>query len=72
MNVFGGTGSVAGTDTIHATTIWFAPSADYFLFDRISIGAVIELAWNSASADPLIRSFTRIAAANYRPAASAN
>jgi DNA-binding transcriptional LysR family regulator len=29
------------------------------------------LAWNGASADPLIRSFTRIAAANYRPAASA-
>jgi DNA-binding transcriptional LysR family regulator len=29
------------------------------------------LAWNSASTDPLIRSFTRIAAANYRPAAGA-
>jgi hypothetical protein len=29
------------------------------------------LAWNSASTDPLIRSFTRIAAANYSPAASA-
>lgn len=27
------------------------------------------LAWNSASTDPLIRSFTRIAAASYRPAA---
>jgi len=29
------------------------------------------LAWNSTSTDPLIRSFTRIAAVNYRPAASA-
>ena len=29
------------------------------------------LAWNNASTDPLIRSFTRIAAANYSPAASA-
>jgi DNA-binding transcriptional LysR family regulator len=29
------------------------------------------LAWNSASTDPLIRSFARIAAANYRPVASA-
>jgi DNA-binding transcriptional LysR family regulator len=29
------------------------------------------LAWNSASTDPLIRSFTRIAAANLRPAADA-
>jgi len=29
------------------------------------------LAWNSTSTDPLIRSFTRIAAANYRPVASA-
>jgi hypothetical protein len=29
------------------------------------------LAWNSASINPLIRSFTRIAAANYRPVASA-
>ena len=26
------------------------------------------LAWNSGSTDPLIRSFTRIAAAHYRPA----
>jgi DNA-binding transcriptional LysR family regulator len=30
------------------------------------------LAWNSAGSDPLVRSFTRIAAANYRPAARAN
>jgi DNA-binding transcriptional LysR family regulator len=29
------------------------------------------LAWKRASSDPLIQSFTRIAAANYRPAASA-
>jgi len=29
------------------------------------------LAWNSGSTDPLIRSFTRIAAASYRPAATA-
>ena len=28
------------------------------------------LAWNSAGSDPLIQSFTRIAAANYRPVAS--
>jgi hypothetical protein len=26
------------------------------------------LAWNSTSIDPLIRAFTRIAAASYRPA----
>jgi DNA-binding transcriptional LysR family regulator len=30
------------------------------------------LAWNSAGSDPLVRSFTRIAASHYRPAASAN
>jgi len=30
------------------------------------------LAWNSAGSDPLVRSFTRIAASIYRPAASAN
>ncbi|HTW02047.1 MAG TPA: LysR family transcriptional regulator [Streptosporangiaceae bacterium] len=30
------------------------------------------LAWNSAGSDPLVRSFTRIAASSYRPAASAN
>lgn len=54
VNVYGATGAVAGTDTIHATTIWFAPSADYFLFDHVSIGAVIELAWNSASYDASI------------------
>jgi hypothetical protein len=29
------------------------------------------VAWNSASTDPLIRSFTRIAAASYRSAAAA-
>jgi hypothetical protein len=29
------------------------------------------LAWNRTSTDPLIRSFTHIAAANYSPAASA-
>jgi hypothetical protein len=28
------------------------------------------LAWNTASTDPLIRSFTRIAAASYRRAAA--
>jgi hypothetical protein len=28
------------------------------------------LAWHSASSDPLIRSFARIAAADYRPVAS--
>jgi DNA-binding transcriptional LysR family regulator len=30
------------------------------------------LAWNSAGSDPLVRSFTRIAAANYRPAGGAD
>jgi hypothetical protein len=49
LNVFGATGAVAGYDTIHATTIWLAPSADYFLFEHISIGAILELAWNSSN-----------------------
>ena len=29
------------------------------------------LAWNNARTNPLVRSFTRIAAASYRPAAKA-
>jgi hypothetical protein len=54
VNVFGANGAVAGTDTIHATTIWLAPSFDYFLFEHLSIGGVLELAWNSSSYDQSI------------------
>jgi hypothetical protein len=45
----GANGAIGGTDTINATTVWFAPSADYFLFEHISIGAVVELAYSVSS-----------------------
>jgi hypothetical protein len=51
LNLFSASGAVAGTETIHTTSIWVAPSADYFLFEHISIGAVIEFAWQSSSYD---------------------
>jgi len=54
QNIPAPNGSVAGTDTIHSTTIWFAPSADYFLFERISIGILVEVAFTSANFDQSI------------------
>ncbi len=47
-------GSNAGTDTIHQTTFWFAPAADYFLFDHISIGILIEVAYTSSNFDQAV------------------
>jgi hypothetical protein len=51
QNILAANGSVAGTDSIHSTTIWFAPSADYFLFEHISLGVLIEVAYTSSNFD---------------------
>lgn len=48
-NILGANGANAGSDTIHETTFWFAPSADFFLIDHLSIGAVLEFAIVSAN-----------------------
>ena len=50
-NVPAPNGSNGGTDTFHFTTFWFAPSADYFLFDHLSIGLVFQVAVTSANYD---------------------
>jgi hypothetical protein len=39
------------TDTIHFTSFWIAPSADYFVIDHLSIGGLLEIATTSASVD---------------------
>ncbi len=39
----------AGSTTTHFTNIWFAPSADYFVIDHLSIGGLIEVTSTSAS-----------------------
>jgi hypothetical protein len=39
----------AGEDQTNTTTIWFAPSADYFLIDSLSVGGLIEIAHTSGS-----------------------
>jgi len=33
--------------TTHTTTFWFAPAADYFILDRLSVGGLIEVASTS-------------------------
>ncbi len=48
-NIPAANGTNAGTDTIHETTFWFAPSLDYFLFEHISIGVLLELAFTAAN-----------------------
>jgi hypothetical protein len=35
--------------TTHETTFWFAPSADFFVIDHLSVGGLIELATTSSS-----------------------
>jgi hypothetical protein len=37
--------------TVHETTIWLAPAADYFVIDHLSIGGFVELASKSGSVD---------------------
>jgi hypothetical protein len=59
VNVFGANGTVAGTDTISSTTVWVAPSADYFLFEHLSIGGVIELAYNTSNYNQTIYNTTQ-------------
>jgi hypothetical protein len=39
----------AGSTTTHFTNIWFAPSADYFVIDHLSIGGLIEITSTSSS-----------------------
>jgi hypothetical protein len=58
VNVFGANGTVAGTDTINSTTLWVAPSADYFLLEHLSIGGVIELAYNTSNYNQTIYNTT--------------
>jgi len=36
-------------DTAHLTTFWFAPEADYFIIDHLSIGGLLEVAATSGS-----------------------
>jgi hypothetical protein len=45
----GNANSSGGSDTFHWTTIWFAPSLDYFVIDHLSIGGLIEIASTSES-----------------------
>jgi hypothetical protein len=59
VNVFGANGTVAGTETVSSTTVWVAPSADYFLFEHLSIGGVIELAYNTSSYNQTIYDTTQ-------------
>src|SRR5882762_6194404 len=33
--------------TVHQTTFWFAPEADYFVIDHLSVGGLIEIASTS-------------------------
>jgi len=35
--------------TTHLTTFWFAPAADYFIIDHLSIGGLLEVATTSGS-----------------------
>ncbi len=37
--------------TVHQTTIWLAPAADYFVIDHLSIGGFVEIASLSGSVD---------------------
>lgn len=39
----------AGDTTVKTTTFWFAPSADFFIIDHLSIGGLIELTTQSQS-----------------------
>jgi hypothetical protein len=39
------------TTTLHYTSFWLAPSADYFVIDHLSIGGLIQVATTSASLD---------------------
>ncbi|MEO7109912.1 MAG: hypothetical protein ABI183_05700 [Polyangiaceae bacterium] len=43
-------GGVTATETIHATTFWLAPQADYFVINHLSIGGLVEIASTSRSA----------------------
>jgi hypothetical protein len=45
----GNANATGGSDTFHYTTIWFAPSLDYFVIDHLSIGGLIEIATTSSS-----------------------
>jgi hypothetical protein len=44
-------GGGTATATIHATTLWFAPQADYFVINHLSIGGLVEIASTSRSID---------------------
>lgn len=44
-------GGTSATDVIHATTVWLAPQADYFVIPHLSIGGLIEIASTSRSED---------------------
>ena len=44
-------GGTSGTAVIHATTVWLAPQADYFIINHLSIGGLVEIASTSGSED---------------------
>jgi hypothetical protein len=45
-------------NTLHLSTFWFAPSADIFVIDHLSIGGLIEFTTTSATADNTINGTT--------------
>jgi hypothetical protein len=53
-NVPAANGTSAGSSTFHFLTFWFAPSADYFLFEHLSIGAILQVATTTGSYDQTI------------------
>jgi hypothetical protein len=44
-------GGVTGTNVFHATTVWLAPQADYFVINHLSVGGLLEIASTSTSED---------------------
>jgi hypothetical protein len=44
-------GVANGTDTIHLTTVWIAPSLDFFVIDHLSVGGLLVFASTSGSID---------------------
>jgi hypothetical protein len=48
-NTPAGAGQTSGSVTDHYTNVWFAPSADYFVIDHLSIGGLLEITSTSGS-----------------------
>ncbi len=48
-----------GDTTVRTTTIWFAPSADFFVIESLSVGGLIEVSSTSGSIEIPINAATR-------------